>query len=93
MELYPLFCKIREIMNMVIDILKPKIRKPRKRITRLASMTFLIFTLSLRIPVTSDEINENTYPVRRIRPILSYPMFNSLEIIGINGSIEMAAMP
>jgi len=43
---------------MVTDILIPKIRKPRKRITRLASMTFLIFTLSQRIPVIRDEIIE-----------------------------------
>jgi len=78
---------------MITDILKPKIRKPRKRIARPARITFLIFILSQRIPVIREEIIEKIYPVRSIRPILSYPMFNSLEIMGINGSIDIAAMP
>ena len=78
---------------MVTDILIPKIRKPRKRIARPTRITFLRFTLSQRMPVIRDEINAKTYPVSSISPILSYPMLSSLEIIGINGSIEIAAIP
>lgn len=78
---------------MITDILNPKIRKPIKRIASPARSTFLIFTLSQRIPVIRDEINEKVKPVSSMSPILSYPMFNCFEIIGINGSIEIAAMP
>jgi len=70
-ELLPLFCKMREIISIAIDILKPNIRNPIKRINVLARITFLRFTLSQRYPVRRDAINEKTYPANSINPILS----------------------